>query len=40
MCRDARKMRQDRSFVCTNLKSGERVPEVIAWIERDVLFVS
>ena len=40
MCRDAKKMRHDRPFVCTNLKSGEGVPEVIGWIERDVLFVS
>jgi urease accessory protein len=40
MRRDAKKMRDDRPFVCTNLKSGEGVAEVIAWIERDVLFVS
>jgi urease accessory protein len=40
MRRDAKKMRDTRPFVCTNLKSGERVPAVIAWLERDVLFVS
>jgi urease accessory protein len=40
MCRDARRMRQNRPFVCTNLKSGEGVAEVIAWIEHEVLFVS
>jgi urease accessory protein len=40
MCRDAKNMRDDRPFVCTNLKSGEGVPDVIAWIEREVLFVS
>jgi urease accessory protein len=40
MRRDAKKMRDDRPFVCTNLKSGEGVLDVIAWIEREVLFVS
>jgi urease accessory protein len=40
MRRDAKKMRDTRPFVFTNLKSGEGVPAVIAWLERDVLFVS
>jgi urease accessory protein len=40
MRRDAQKMRDTRPFVCTNLKSGEGVSAVIAWLERDVLFVS
>ena len=40
MRRDARKMRGDRPFVFTNLKTGEGVPEVIAWLERDVLFIA
>jgi urease accessory protein len=40
MRRDAERMRQNRPFVCTNLKSGEGVAEVIAWIEHEVLFVS
>jgi len=40
MRRDAKKMRDIRPFVFTNLKSGEGVSAVIAWLERDVLFVS
>ena len=32
MDRDARKMRGDRPFLFTNLKSGTGVPEVIDWI--------
>ena len=38
MHRDAKRMRGERPFVFTNLKTGEGVDEVIAWIERDVLF--
>jgi urease accessory protein len=40
MRRDAKRMRGDRPFVFTNLKTGEGVAEVIAWIERDVLFLT
>lgn len=40
MRRDAQKMRRDRPFIFTNLKTGEGVSEVIAWLERDVLFLS
>jgi urease accessory protein len=40
MRRDATKMRGERPFVFTNLKTGEGVAEVIAWIERDVLFLA
>jgi urease accessory protein len=40
MRRDAKKMRGDRPFVFTNLKTGEGVPEIIAGIERDVLFIT
>jgi urease accessory protein len=40
MRRDAKKMRGDRPFVFTNLKTGEGVPEIVAWIERDVLFIT
>ena len=38
MARDARAGRGDRPFVFTNLKSGEGVAEVIAWIRRELLF--
>jgi urease accessory protein len=38
MDRDARKMRGDRPFVFTNLKSGEGLPAVIEFIEREGLF--
>jgi urease accessory protein len=40
MRRDAQKMRGERPFVFTNLKTGEGIAEVIAWLERDVLFVA
>jgi urease accessory protein len=40
MRRDAKKMRGDRPFTFTNLKTGEGIAEVIAWLERDVLFLS
>lgn len=36
---DAKKGRGEKPFVFTNLKSGQGVDEVIAWIEQDVLFV-
>ena len=39
MARDARAVRGDRPFVFTNLKSGDGVAEIIAWIERELLFV-
>jgi urease accessory protein len=38
MRRDAAAVRGDRPFVFANLKSGEGVPEIIAWIERELLF--
>jgi len=34
MDRDARKMRGERPFVFTNLKSGEGLPGVIAFVEK------
>ena len=40
MDRDARKMRGDRPFVFTNLKSGQGLPEVIEFIEREGLFAA
>jgi len=39
MDRDARKMRGDRPFVFTNLKSGEGLAAVIGFIEREGLFL-
>jgi urease accessory protein len=38
MARDARAARGNRPFLFTNLKTGEGVPAVIAWIERELLF--
>jgi len=38
MDRDARAIREGKPIVFTNLKSGEGLDGVIAWIERDVLF--
>jgi urease accessory protein len=38
MARDSKAVRGERPFVFTNLKSGDGVPEVIAWIRRELLF--
>ena len=38
MSRDARLMRGDRPFVFSNVRAGSGVPEIIAWIERELLF--
>jgi urease accessory protein len=38
MARDATAIRQGKPIVFTNLKSGDGLDGVIAWIERDVLF--
>jgi urease accessory protein len=38
MARDAKTMRGDRPFVFTNLKSGAGLPDVVAWIKRDLLY--
>jgi urease accessory protein len=38
MAQDARAVRGDRPFVFTNLKSGAGVEDVLAWIERELLF--
>jgi urease accessory protein len=40
MDRDARKMRGDRPFVFTNLKSGQGLAAVIGFIEREGLFAT
>jgi len=37
MARDARRMRGDRPFVFTNLKTGEGVDRILAWIHADLL---
>ena len=38
MDRDSKMMRRDRPYIFTNMREGEGLSEVIAWIERDVLF--
>jgi urease accessory protein len=38
MARDATLMRGERPFVFTNLKRREGLPDVIAWIQRDLLY--
>src|SRR5438874_8395734 len=38
MARDARRMRGDRPFVFTNLKAGDGLPDVVAWIRRELLY--
>jgi urease accessory protein len=40
MARDARMMRGERPFVFTNLKTGDGLRDVIAWIKRDLLYES
>ena len=39
MERDSKKMRGARPFIFTNLRAGEGLGAVIAWIERDVLLM-
>jgi urease accessory protein len=38
MDRDARKQRGERPFIFTNLKTGQGVEEIVAWIRKAVLF--
>ena len=40
MARDAKTMRGERPFVFTNIKTGAGVPDVVAWITRDLLYES
>ncbi|MBA7656985.1 Urease accessory protein UreG [subsurface metagenome] len=39
MERDAKKMRGDRPFMFTNMRTGEGLDQVIRWIEREVLLI-
>jgi len=39
MDRDSRKMRGSRPFIFTNMRDGKGLPEIIAWIEREVLLL-
>ena len=38
MARDATRMRGERPFLFTNLRSGQGLPQVIQWLEQEVLF--
>ncbi|MDX2270447.1 MAG: urease accessory protein UreG [Cyanobacteriota bacterium] len=38
MARDSQRMRGSKPFLFTNLRTGEGLPEVLAWLEREVLF--
>ena len=38
MDRDTRARRNDRPFVFSDLKRGAGVPEIVAWIRRELLF--
>ena len=40
MARDATIMRGEKPFLFTNIKSGDGVQDVIAWIKRDLLYES
>lgn len=38
MERDSRRMRGEKPFVFTNLRSGEGVEQIVLWIQRELLF--
>ena len=38
MARDSKLMRRDRPFVFTNLKAGTGLPDVVSWIQRELLY--
>lgn len=38
MARDAKRMRGEKPFIFTNLRTGEGLAEILAWLEREVLF--
>ena len=37
MERDSKKMRGDRPFLFTNIRTGEHVDQVVEWIKKNVL---
>jgi urease accessory protein len=39
MERDAKKMRGDRPFIFTNMKTGEGLDQVVRWIKHEVLLI-
>ncbi len=38
MDRDARRMRGSKPFIFTNLRTGEGLPAILAWLQHEVLF--
>ena len=40
MARDAKTMRGERPFTFTNIKAGEGLADVVAWIQRELLYES
>ncbi|MEL7086610.1 MAG: urease accessory protein UreG [Cyanobacteria bacterium J06597_1] len=38
MARDSKRMRGDRPFLMTNLRSGEGLDRIVDWLDREVLF--
>ncbi len=38
MARDAKLMRGDRPFLFTNLKQGSGLPDIVSWIQHDLLY--
>lgn len=38
MARDSKKMRGEKPFVFTNIRTGEGIDQVIAFLERNVFF--
>ena len=38
MARDAKLMRGERRFLFTNLKRGDGLPDVVSWIQRELLY--
>lgn len=39
MARDAKRMRGDMPVIFSNMKNGDGVPEIVAWIKRDVMML-